>query len=195
MDRKLLRVLSTATDPTSITTVQRRQKDGSRVPIPCPECVKIYNEKMGGVDRGDQLRGYYRCRTKFRKFYMYIFCFLFDVMITNSFILHKNYSPSPTFKTIKDFRMKLAQELIGDYCSRRRPGCRSSSSRPFPLKHFPTKREDRKRGRCKNCQKDKRRTDTTWFCTACNEWLCHDGNPTSDCYLIWHKRQDYSHEN
>ena len=77
----------------------------------------------------------------------------------------------------------------------RRAGCRPSSSRPLPLQHFPTRRENRKRGRCRNCQKNKRRTDTTWFCTACNEWLCHIGNPTSDCYLLWHKRLDYSTEN
>ena len=29
---------------------------------------------MGGVDRGDQVRGYYSCRTKCRKFYKFIFC-------------------------------------------------------------------------------------------------------------------------
>lgn len=46
---------------------------------------------MGGVDRGDQLRQYYHLRLKSRKFYKYIFWFLVDVSITNTYILHKAY--------------------------------------------------------------------------------------------------------
>ena len=52
---------------------------------------------MGGVDRGDQLRGYYSCRSKSRKFYKYIFYFLLDTTITNAYIL----SESPTFKKVR----------------------------------------------------------------------------------------------
>ena len=72
---------------------------------------------MGGVDRGDQLRGYYNCKVKSRKFYKYIFYFLLDVSITNAFILYKNFRSSPTFNTIKKFRLQLARELIGGYTS------------------------------------------------------------------------------
>ena len=42
---------------------------------------------MGGVDDNDQLRGYYHVRLKCRKLYKYIFWFLFDVAIVNSFIV------------------------------------------------------------------------------------------------------------
>ncbi len=59
---------------------------------------------MGGVDRGDQLRG---CR---RKFYKYIYYFLFDVAITNSYILHKNFTSNATIRNIKQFRLQLAKE-------------------------------------------------------------------------------------
>ena len=38
---------------------------------------------MWGVDRGDQLHGYFKTRTKCRKFYKYIFWFLFNVAIIN----------------------------------------------------------------------------------------------------------------
>ena len=111
-------VLSTNTGPTATGTVLRRQKDGSRIPVPCPEAIISYNEFKGGVDRGDQLRGYYSCRTKSRKFYKYIFYFLLDVAITNAFVLYKHYAACPKYKTIRDFRVQLAKELIGDYCSR-----------------------------------------------------------------------------
>ena len=73
-DNKILTVLWTTSQPAATGTVLRRQQDGTRVSVTF----------MGGVDRGDQLRGYYLCRTKSRKFYKYIFYFLFDVAITNA---------------------------------------------------------------------------------------------------------------
>ena len=68
MDNKVETVMSTNTQPSATGTVLRRKKDGSRVSVPCPESIILYNQYMGGVDRGDQLRGYYSCRTKCRKF-------------------------------------------------------------------------------------------------------------------------------
>ena len=116
MDNKVVTVMSTNSQPSATGTVLRR-KDGSRVPVPCPESVILYNRWMGAVDYGDQLRGYYSCRTKSRKFYKYIYHFLFDVTITNSLILYKNFHLNPRYKTIREFCLQLARELIGDYCS------------------------------------------------------------------------------
>ena len=41
-----------------LQSVTRRIKDGSKVNVPCPSPVSLYNTFMRGVDRGDQLRGY-----------------------------------------------------------------------------------------------------------------------------------------
>ena len=54
LDRKLVKAMSTAHDPTESTTVLRRQRDGTRVPVKCPVMIRDYNVKMGGVDNGDQ---------------------------------------------------------------------------------------------------------------------------------------------
>ena len=81
MDRKLVMVMSTNCQPSSRGTVLRRQKDGSRTDVTCPESVILYNKFMGGVDMGDQYRGYYSCRMKSRKFYKYLSFFLLDVAI------------------------------------------------------------------------------------------------------------------
>ena len=185
LDRRLVKAMSTAHNPTESTAVLRRQKDGTRVSVRCPVMIRAYNNKMGGVDTGDQSRGYYRLRTKFRKFYMFIFTFLIDVAITNSFILYKNFTSSPKLKSIKDFRLKLAAQLIGNYSSRKLPGRRSYTVHPLPLMHFPTKNQLGKRGQCKGCKP--KRTDTPWFCETCKEWLCHNGDPSADCFLAWHK--------
>ena len=152
-----------------------------------------YNQSMGGVDRGDQLRGYYSCRTKSRKFYRYIFFFLFDVAVTNAYILQKNFCSGSTHKNIKEFRLHLSRELIGEYCSRRRLGRTPSVVRPIPLRHFPVKVPSEsevvkhKRGRCAHCSTTLHcRSDSSWFCHECAVWLCHGGDPASDCFLLWH---------
>lgn len=143
---------------------------------------------MSAVDHGDQLRGYYRCRTKFRKFYMYIYTFLKDIAITNSFILYK-YLPttSTSLHKIKQFRLQLAKSLIGDYCSRKLPGRYSTTPKKLPLTHFPLKDPHGKRSRCKLCwTRSKKRCDTPYYCQTCQEWLCHTGKRESDCFLKWH---------
>ena len=195
LDRRTVTAMATNCQPDDTGTVLRGTQDGSRIPVPCPQSIILYNTYMGGVDRGDQLRGYYRCRTKSRKFYKYIFYFLLDVAITNAFILMKNHTSKGSKMTIKDFRLELASELIGDYCSRRRRGRTSSSSiRSLPLRHFPVKIDDdscppkRKRGNCAQCRKTKHsRMNTSWFCRECSAWLCHSGDP-DDCFLQWHTR-------
>ena len=46
---------------TSISTVQRRLKgSSSKVPVNCPNCIKLYNSKMGGVNLMDQLKSAYQ---------------------------------------------------------------------------------------------------------------------------------------
>ena len=103
--------------------VKRKQKDGSTLMVDCPSSIVAYNKYMGGVDRGDQLRSYYHVRLKLRK---YVFWFLFDVVVTNSYILSRyaiTTNPAPISKqSLKNFRLKLASQLIGSYCSRVRLG-------------------------------------------------------------------------
>ena len=170
--------MATNCQPADTGTVLHGTQDGSRIPVPCHQSIILYNTYMG-VDRDDQLQGYYRCRTKSRKFYKYIFYFLLHVAITNAFILIKNHTSKGSKMTIKDFRLELASELIGDYCNCRRRGRTSSSSvRSLPLRHFPVKVNDdscptkRKRDNCAQCRKTKHsQINTSWFCRECSAWL------------------------
>jgi hypothetical protein len=175
-DTKTVSVLSTNQSPSEVAV--RRRQDGARIEVPCPLAIKIYIF-MGGVDRNDQLRGYYSVRTKSRKSYKYkyIFWFLFDVAIVNSFILYGMSPATGRKKTMKEFRVELAHQLIGSYNSRRyggRPHA-NSTSRPKRMKvpHYPVKSS---RGRCKACYKEGRMSTTTWWCNECQLRLCHTGD-------------------
>ena len=121
-DTKTVTMLSTNSQPTAQHSVLRRKKDGLCVDVPCPDAIVQYNKYMGGVDRNDQLRKYYGVRLKLRKSYKYIFWFILDVAITNTFILLSNHSPiAAKLQSWKEFRAELAMSLIGEYNSRKVP--------------------------------------------------------------------------
>ena len=185
-DNRPVVVIATNSDPTTNEIVTRKKRDGTSATYPCPMSVAQYNKYMGGVDHNDQLRGYYHVRLKCRKYYKYIFWFLFDVVITNSFILCRSHTDKRV-DSIKDFRASLAKELIGDYCSQKRPGRPPvlPPPRQFCQTHFPT-RGDEKPHRCHYCHNYRQeRHRTVWYCRDCSVYLCHTGKE-DDCFLQFH---------
>ena len=54
-DRRVVNFISNYHKAT-VTTVLRKEKDGSKKQIPCLQLVKDYNQNMGGVDKHDMLR-------------------------------------------------------------------------------------------------------------------------------------------
>ncbi|KAJ8929585.1 hypothetical protein NQ314_017692 [Rhamnusium bicolor] len=57
-DTKEVILMSNCHNP-DLTTVSKKSKTGERQPIECPEAISFYRQKMGGVDRADQLVGLY----------------------------------------------------------------------------------------------------------------------------------------
>ena len=195
-DNKTVTVAATNCDPTVNEQVLRKQKDGTSIAVKCPQSVVLYNKYMGGVDRSDQLRGYYHVRLKCRKYYKYIFWFMFDLAVTNAYILCKHFT-NLDVGTVKSFRTDLARCLIGEYCSRKRRGRPSLSlhhSKRFCASHFPV-RGDGKRHRCHYCSNFRHeRHATVWFCNDCKLFLCHTGKE-NDCFLRYHKNYGPSMSN
>ena len=62
--KKNVKMLSNIHVANKTSTVQRRMEDGSVTNFSCPLAVTEYNKYMymGGVDKSDQLRGYYHVR-------------------------------------------------------------------------------------------------------------------------------------
>ena len=192
-------VLSSNCQP-EVTVVQRKQKDGTRVEIDCPTAIVSYSKFMAGVDQGEQLRQYYHVRSKSRKMYKYIFWFMFDMSITNSFILYRHFLPHVNKPhNVKTFRLELAKQLIGDYNSRKIRGRPShlhgTDSKRISLRHFPIKNKtESKKGLsrcwyCRNRRDPPKRKETCWYCFQCEKYLCHTGELNSDCFLDYHKEE------
>ena len=184
-DTKVFTAISTNSQPNEIVEVKRKQKNGEKQLVQCPELIAKYNENMGGVDKNDQLRQYYSIRARGRKCYKYIAYFSIDLAITNSYIFHSLLS-EPTFRNLKDFCLNLATQLIGSYNSRKRAGRPSIlPSKKFCQSHFPKKPND-KRYRCHYCYTYKKiRKDTQWYCEDCSIHLCHTGK-SDDCFILYH---------
>ena len=211
-DKKAVKVLSTMCDPSNTKSVQRRQKDGSKVTVPCPDAVVQYNQYMGGVDKGDQMRQYYRIRLKSVRNYKYIFWFLLDVAITNAHILSRYVPVTTSVQSLKVFRLKLAEQLIGAYISRKRVGrpslARSVPHPPPPLPspeddgpppsqrarigttlHLPSHQGKKRCVYCKERRTCSRRKESVWYCKECEGTpaLCLTGKDDgSDCFQLWH---------
>ena len=211
-DKRKVAILSTMTPAQAVTTVEHRQPDRITKDIPCPQAIATYNAHMGGVDKGDQLRNYYKVRLKCMKYYKYIFWFLFDVSITNAYIF-SSFVPSTTSAsshTLKQFRLTLASQLIDTYCSRKRAGRpRKSPSTPHPppplppfdndgppptqstrpTLHLPSHSRSKRCVYCRQYRSHPHRKESVWCCNACpgQSTLCLTGRDDgSDCYRIWH---------
>ena len=211
LDKKPVHLLSTLAQADVTHTPQRKQKDGSRLSVQCPDAVVLYNQYMAGVDKGDQLRQYYRIRTKCRKNYKYIFRFLFDVAITNSYILSL-FAPTTmliSHQHLKAFCLRQADQLVGNYNSCKRLGRPCSRPAhpppaipslhhlgPLPVQatrtalHLPSRQKNKRRCvYCSQYRSPSRRHDVLWQCKECpgQPPLCFTGNEDgSDCFRLWH---------
>jgi hypothetical protein len=63
-DRKVILFLSNFHDPTDVSSVTRKTKDGTSENISCPQIVKEYNANMGLVDKADVLKSPYELDRK-----------------------------------------------------------------------------------------------------------------------------------
>lgn len=189
MDRKAVCFLSTVHSPRKTSTVLRRQRNGSRIEIGCPEVVKVYNETMGGVDKFDQHRECYAIGRRSVKWWHRIFYYLVDLAIVNSYLMWKVNKPDPSQCSQLGFRIELARQLIAGFSSRKSIGRPPNFVSPIPNSvrmadvgsHMPEKHDNWRR--CKYCSKGRQSQQRTRFtCSFCKVPLC-----ISPCFQKFHK--------
>ena len=120
-DNKAVMLLSTNLEGMdSCSNMMCRTKgSANKIPINCPNIVKLSNNGMDGVDIIDQKTAAYRLdrKSKFR-FYLRIFFDLMDVALVNSYIAFQ--ALGETNLNLLYFKIVVAKSLIGRYVSRKR---------------------------------------------------------------------------
>ena len=173
-----------------INTVQRKEKDGTKVVVTCPQVVKDYNDYMGGVDKHDMLRQMYGVNRKSKKWWHRIFFGLFDMAIVNAYVIYKeaNAESAPML----GFRRELAQGLLTLGKSNTSPGAskrrKIAYSVPASVRfnntgvHWPHFIE--KKGRCEVCSKKGVESRPFSICSHCGIHLCC--NASKNCFREFH---------
>jgi len=72
------------------TEVNRKQKDGSKTKIQCPNAIAFYNKHMHGVDLADQFASMYDYNRKSTKWWKKVFDRLIMIATANSWIIFKS---------------------------------------------------------------------------------------------------------
>ena len=156
-----------------------------------PEAIVKYNAHMGGVDKADQLRSYYKVGRTSKKWWRYLLWFTFDVTIINAWILYQasaHVLRMPRGYDLLQFRVALAERLRAGFTSRKfRSGRRSrdvlGEIHPDNLAGHKLVPVETKRGKatCRQCSKMGRKTnkgyrvETTTKCRVCDVALCRVG--------------------
>ena len=170
-DRKLVSFLSTAYPASTSSHIHQRS---SSYPFsieqhPAPIAVAEYRDNMNGVDRFASMLSRYECDFKTRKWWVRVLWYVFDMAIVNAYIL-STYSPHPHHhhRSIKHFRLALAQHLIGDrsyYKKMGRPRQQPLPSHVIPGQHVPSRISQSRV--CAKCP-----SRTRYTCKQCRIHLC-----------------------
>ncbi|KAL0879666.1 hypothetical protein ABMA27_003381 [Loxostege sticticalis] len=194
LDTQLVNVLTTAHNPKSVCTVERKQKDGSKKAITIPTAIAEYTVNMGGVDHFDHFRASYPIGRKSRRNWLRLFYFMFDSAVINAYIayiqIHKQKD-----HTHRDFRLRLARSLIDGFtCKKRTTNITFRNKkggnfgvpaeiRRSSVPHYP---EDQgKFTRCRFCSTKNTQKRSRIICDVCKVALC----PTP-CFKSFHIAQE-----
>jgi len=186
---KPVTVISSMHNASHSEIVHRKNSRGEKIAISCPSSIADYNRYMGGVDKFDQYMAAYSICQKSRRWWVKMFYYLLDTSIVNSFLMYKKSCNSHKTKYMShlEFRSTLANELISNYSSRKRPTISPSQKRSKSNvevistfePHIATKIVTYRR--CFRCSTKKHDKRSNVMCATCNKVLC------KDCFAEYHK--------
>ena len=198
--KRIINLLTTMHAATIPTTVKRITKTGSREDVACPPCLPNYVQFMRGVDMVDQLIHYYNISRRSRKWWKRVYAYGVEVSIFDSFVLYKSARLSMKRISFLDFRIELAEQLIGTFTCRKRIG------RPRSFEHQNQSRLDKtldhmplfdKKRVCVVCAavrkkegSEGKRHESSIMCRFCNVHLCLCKE--RNCFAKYHNQIDYT---
>lgn len=67
----------------------KAEPSASKIDVPIPDAVKLYNKGMGGVDKLDWYVNLYRSRIRSKKWYWCLVTAAIDICIVNAYLIHR----------------------------------------------------------------------------------------------------------
>ena len=186
-DRKNVCLLSTCSQPTEFDKVTRKTHAG-RIEITRPDVIRDYNERMGGVDRHDQIRATYNLGFHNKKWWLKVFNALINIAAVNAYILFRETSTRDNGKKRYrhlDFRRELALQLIDgySYLAEKPTATSVNDLLPEPAEHKFEEFDTRVKCHCHYHETGVRK-DTPTGCYKCGLHLC------DDCYPRVHENDE-----
>lgn len=141
-----------------------------------PEAISKYNDYMSGVDRQDQLLAYYPCERKTLRWYMKVAIHTFQLLLINSMKIYNKYSGQSKM-SLYDYRLSVINALLPEttvpgnsrLSSNHRSLGASATSHKIKKSTETASNGRLKRKVCRQCTKNKKRTDSPWYCDTCPE--------------------------
>ena len=189
-----VKFISTLSQPTVATHCVRRI-GSSRQRIPQPLVAHQYNKLYNFIDAFDQYQSKYKVGRNSKKVWKYLFFFLIDAAVVNSFLLYKENSTCRTSVKRYDqfrFHLEIGHALIGGYSSRK---CEYSRSNTDTQANNPVNVNTHENVRMNaNCVRRcvfhskldsnmKKTYETAYGCKLCNVHLC------KTCHKPFHDRK------
>ena len=169
----------------SSSPIRKKNKDGSRRWVSCPEAIQFYRKIIGSVDLADQIAGLYDLDRESQKWWKKVFyrCLMFSIV--NSWVVCKQLQRPPN-KPFLDFLSELAEALIAKGQEHNpvkralRPGRKSILVNKMADvgKHLPI--EGTTRRRCVGCSSRGKETCTKTLCRQCDSPYC------KTCFSVCH---------
>lgn len=172
-------IVNVATNNLQVYPIQHASRVQKKkiVTVEIPQCIKVYNAFMGGVDRCDENISYYRTSIRGKKWYSCLIFYILDLAVQNSWHLHRLQGGSMDQLT---FRRQIAMTLLETNRVSRKRGrpsqLENAESRFMNTNEHYLVRQD-KPTRCRVCHKPVQKR-----CYKCDVAL------HMDCFLPYHTK-------
>ncbi|KAJ8710249.1 hypothetical protein PYW07_009615 [Mythimna separata] len=182
------------------------RKKRTKIDVPCPKSIMVYNKYMGGVDLLDSMLGFYRIKIRSKKWYHRLFFHFIDLVCVNSWLLwRRSMKDKNIYLPLLDFKLMLADVLMHQEAKVFTPTTRNRG-RPLNqdnieniiknkrrrrldmppvevaedgINHWPEWKLDRQRCKMQGCGQK-----SQVMCTKCKVYLCL--NKDRNCYTQFH---------
>ena len=190
-DRRKVTVLTTANDNKDGEAVRYGPGGVVKARYPKPQAICDYSHGYNGVDKHDQMRSYYGCQLKFRKWWKHVFFFCLDTAAVNAYLLYKTVCHGKPISHLM-FQLKIIEGLVNNHKGRKRMGRPILKDQADKRRHLPTKIETARGKRdCTYCKTQGRLTvsnhaiQTVYECKKCAVALCK----SRGCFGLFHQEE------